>query len=169
MPDNVISVLTFKSVETILDCGGTQSWVLDSNRARNCKYAVVCRNAHYPGVEGKETHGHAFMIGKVSEVVPSTETKGRWLVKFSHYAVSDFGLQWDSRNPVAYYTTDDYISTKDYKGIDFNALDFEPMPEPAQTEDAPLPKVGLTMAEAKEGLAITFGVDPAAIEITIRG
>lgn len=169
MPDNVLSVLTFKSVETLEDCGGTQSWVLDRNRAKACKYAVVCRNAHYPGVEGKEPHGHAFMVGKISDVVASTETEGRWLVKFSEYAVGDFGPQWESRNPVAYYTTADYVTTKGYKGIDFESLDFKPMPEPAQIEDAPSTKVGLTMIEAKQGLAITFGVEPAAIEITIRG
>jgi len=28
---------------------------------------------------------------------------------------------------------------------------------------------GLTMAQAKKGLALTFGVSPEAIEITIRG
>jgi len=31
------------------------------------------------------------------------------------------------------------------------------------------PEVGLTLAEAKKGLAIAFGVDPEAIEITVRG
>jgi len=35
-------------------------------------------------------------------------------------------------------------------------------------EDLPRPPVKLTIAEAKEGLAATFGVPPGAVEITIR-
>jgi hypothetical protein len=60
-------------------------------------------------------------------------------------------------------------------GIDPSQLEWERMPEPNETSspttevkalavDAPL-----TMAEAKKGLALTFGVAPEAIEITIRG
>jgi hypothetical protein len=111
------------------------------------------------------------MIGKIADVVPSEETEGRWLVTFSHYVTGDFGPQWDSRNPVAYYTTDDYKSHEDYQGIDFETLDFQPMPEPIQIEDATptKSKSGLTIAEAKAGLAHTFGVTPSDIEIVIRG
>ena len=62
-------------------------------------------------------------------------------------------------------------------GIDFSKLNWEAMPEP---DDTPAPVVKplqvsrlavgpLTMAEAKNGLALTFNVPPEAIEITIRG
>lgn len=169
MSEKVLSVLTFKSVDNILNVGGTQSWVLDRNRAKACKYVVICRNAYHPNVEGQEEHGHAFMIGKVKDVVPSTENKDRWLILLSEYTVDDFGHQWEGRNPVAYYSTDDYATGEDYDGIDFDALSFMPMPEPVQTEDGIPAKPGLTIAEAKAGLAATFGVDPSAIEILIRG
>jgi hypothetical protein len=43
------------------------------------------------------------------------------------------------------------------EGDDIDADDDEPVPRP------------LTIAEAKAGLAETFGVSPDAIEITIRG
>ncbi|WP_267427211.1 hypothetical protein [Methylobacterium sp. GC_Met_2] len=169
MSDKVISVLTFKSVDTILALGGTQSWVLDRNRAKACKYVVICRNAYHPDVEGTEEHGHGFMVGKIKDVVPSTETKDRWLILVSEYAVGDFGPQWEGRNPVAYFSTDDYVPSEGYGGLDFDALVFKPMPEPVQAEDGPSAKAGLTIAEAKAGLAVTFAVDPSAIEITIRG
>ncbi len=124
MSDKVVSVLTFKSIETMLSVGGTQSWTLDPERAKSCKYAVVCRNANTREAEGPEEHGSAFMIGIVEEVVPSTETAGRWLIKFSHYAKCELLDQWgERRNPVAYWTTDDY-------DLDFESLEFLPMPKP---------------------------------------
>ena len=72
----------------------------------------------------------------------------------------------DSRNPVRFYTTDQYEGD-----IDFDTLKWTPMPErsanPAKV--TPKSKSALTIAEAKAGLAETFGVDPSAIEIMIRG
>lgn len=162
MTDNVISVLTFKSIDTILEVGGTQSWTLDRARAKGCKYAVVCRNAHHAEVEGPEAHGSAFMIGKVADVVPSTDTQGRWLILFSEYALVNVGDQWEGRNPVRFWTTDDYPD------IDFDELEWQPMPEFSAGEAATIKGRGLTIAEAKAGLSLTFGVDPSAIEIIIR-
>jgi hypothetical protein len=71
------------------------------------------------------------------------------------------------RNPVKY-------STLKKLGIDLSTLEWAPMPEltePAPEAKAPAATTGapLTMAEAKRGLALTFGVSPEAIEITIRG
>lgn len=164
MSENVVQVLTFKSVATILAVGGTQSWALDRNRAKGCKYAVCCRNANTREAEGNEAHGSAFIVGKVSDVVPSTDHDGRWLILFSEYATVNVGEQWEGRNPVRFYTVEDYDGH-----IDFDALDWRPMPKPkAETAAAPA-KQGMTITQAKEALAATFGVDPSAVEITIRG
>lgn len=166
MTDNVLQVFTYKSIETMLEVGGTQSWALDRNRAKGCKYVVMCRNAYHPDVEGPEAHHSAFMVGKIADVVPATEEPGRWLVLFDEYSVINVGDQWEGRNPVRFYTTDQYEGD-----IDFDTLKWVPMPERSATP----PKVtlksksALTIAEAKAGLAETFGVDPAAIEIMIRG
>ena len=168
MSDKVLSVLTFKSVETLKDNGGTQSWVLDRNRAKACKYVVICRNAYHDGVEGDEIHGHAFMLGKVKDIVPATDTAGRWLVLLSDYAVDDFGFQWEGRNPVAYYTTDDFSGDKEFKRIDFDKVEWKPMPEPGQVEDAPVIPVGLSLFDAKAGVALRYGVDPVNVEICVR-
>jgi hypothetical protein len=166
MTDNVLQVFTSKSVETMLEVGGTQSWALDRNRAKGCKYVVMCRNAYHPDVEGPEAHKSAFMVGKITDVVPATEETGRWLVLFDEYSVINVGYQWEGRNPVRFYTTDEYEGD-----IDFDTLKWTPMPErsaqPAKV--TPKPKTALTITEAKAGLAQTFGVDPSAIEIMIRG
>lgn len=164
MTENVVQVLTYKSIETMLATGGTQSWALDRNRAKGCKYAVCCRNANTRDAEGKEAHGSAFMVGKVSDVVPSTETDDRWLVRFSEYALVNVGDQWEGRNPVRFYTVEDYEGD-----IDFSALDWKPMPEPSAKLGGRPTEKGMTIAEAKVALAATFGVDPSAIEIIIRG
>jgi hypothetical protein len=47
-------------------------------------------------------------------------------------------------------------------------LKFIPMPTAAVTNEAPGAS-HMTIADAKKGLAATFGVSPEDIEITIRG
>lgn len=164
MTDNVLSVLTFKSVETIFDVGGTQSWSLSRERAMACKYAVVCRNAHHPDVEGQEAHQSAFMIGKISDVVPSTETEGRWLILFSEYALVNVGNQFEGRNPVRFWTTDDYDGD-----IDFSALNFKQMPQRNPLATNTPSNTGMSISEAKAALSLRYEVDPTNIDIIIRG
>ncbi len=164
MSDNVISVLTYKSVETIFDVGGTQSWSMSRERAMGCKYAVVCRNAHHSDVEGREAHHSAFMVGKILDVVPSTETEGRWLILFNEYALINVAEQFEGRNPVRFWTTADYS-----QDIDFDALDFKPMPK-IDIHSAPIKQgLGMSIAEAKTALSIRYEVDPSNIDIIIRG
>lgn len=163
MTENVLQVLTFKSIETILATGGTQSWALDRSRAKACKYVVCCRNANTRDSEGNEAHGSAFIVGIINDVIPSTETRDRWLVRFKEYALINVGDQWEGRNPVRFYTVEDY---KGY--IDFDALDWMPMPDSHWKPEAGA-ITPLTIREAKLALAETFAVDPTAIEITIRG
>ncbi len=73
------------------------------------------------------------------------------------------------RNPVRYVSIDDL-------GIDVKALSFQPMPTEAKetkvahdAAPAAASAKGMTIAEAKKALAVTFGVSPDAVEITIRG
>ena len=162
-------VFTAKSVERILQEGGTSSWRLDRNHARQCGFAVCTRNANADWVEGPEAHHAAFLVGKVSDVVPAPTTAGRYLIQFSEYALVTVPDAWKGdRNPVK------YADLKDL-GIDPAKLKWRPMPEPSEIPDStphtkPLATGSpLTMAEAKKGLALTFGVKPEAIEITIRG
>lgn len=162
---DVISVLTFKSVATILADGGSQSWVLDRMRASRCDYLVCCRNAKNPAVEGGEAHGTAFLVGKVKDVVASDEDDDRWKVTISEYAVVDWPDQWWGRNPVSYWKDSDF---KDGRGqpYDFKALNFQPVARPPAAS-ASVTK-GLTIPEAKAGLATMFNLPETAIEIVIR-
>jgi hypothetical protein len=173
-------VLTAKSVERIIEEGGTSSWRLDRNHARLCPYAVCTRNAYADWVEGSEPHHAAFLIGRVSDVVPAaateenqTGTKARYLIRFSQFARVNIPEVWKGdRNPVSYRSLEEL-------GIDPDALTWEDMPEAQEsgeavaavtsTPPARAPAGPLSIADAKRGLALTFSVPPEAVEITIRG
>ena len=165
MPENkVVVVFTAKSSDRILREGGTSSWRLDRNNARQCEFAVCTRNANANWVEGPEEHHSAFLVGKVKDVVPSLRHKGRFLVQFSEYAVVNVPEIWKGdRNPLKYA-----VSLQDL-GIDAAKLRWERMPKrrksPRKAQD---PAAPLALAEAKKRLALTFGVSTEAIEITIR-
>jgi hypothetical protein len=176
---DTIALFTAKSAERIIREGGTSSWRLDRNNARRCTYAVCVRNAHADWGDGKEQHHNAFLIGKVADVVSTDPTpennespKDRFLIRFSEFARIDIADAWPKgyRNPVRY-------STLEELGIDPAKLKWETMPEPteapsAEEDEAPAPPrsgEALTIAQAKQGLALTFGVPVEAVEITIRG
>ena len=178
MSEEVTVVFTAKSVERILREGGTSSWRLDRNHARQCAFVVCARNAYADWVEGAEAHHSAFLVGKVRDVVPCAATpeneseKNRYLIQFSEFARVNVADVWKGdRNPVRYVPVEEL-------GIDLSSLKWEAMPghenasEPAG-QVASLKKASgvqpLTMAEAKKGLALTFNVAPEAVEITIRG
>jgi hypothetical protein len=170
MSEKTAVFFTAKSVERILREGGTSSWRLDRNHARQCSFAVCTRNAHADWVEGQEAHRSAFLVGKVKDVVTSPKYDDRYLIQFSEYALVKISDVWKrDRNPVRYSTLEEI-------GIDPAKLKWEPMPKFVATpeiESSPIPLTdvvgALTMAEAKKGLSLTFGVPPEAIEITIRG
>jgi len=175
MSQEAIVVLTYKSIDTLLRQGGTSSWKLDRTRARRCAYAVCTRNAYDENTEGPEPHHTGFLVGKVRDVVPTPDRDGRFLVEFSEYALINEPEVWKGdRNPVRYANVEDL-------DIPFDTLKWRPMPPrpddaakaPAEpSQPAPAVSAGdrpLTMAEAKRGLALTFGVPSEAIEITIRG
>jgi hypothetical protein len=178
MTDTVI-LFTAKSAAHIIREGGTSSWRLDPGNARRCTYVVCVRNAHSSWGDGMEAHHTAFLIGKVSGVVPTEPTpendespKDRYLIKFNEYAEIDVPDSWPKgyRNPVRYSTIKDM-------GIDLATLDWKTMPEATEspTPEGPTASAAgrnggaLTIAEAKRGLALTFGVPSEAVEITIRG
>ena len=152
---DIVTVLTFKSVEEVLEVGGTQSWALDRKRAASCDYVVLCRNSKTRHSNGPEEHGTAFMVGKVKDVVPSTDIDGRWLILMSEYALIDVLDQWEGRNPVSYWKDSDY----DENDINFKTLVFQPLEGRSR---------GLTIAQAKAGLSLGLDVPESAIEIVVR-
>jgi hypothetical protein len=174
--EDVIVVFTARSPERIVREGGSQAWVLNAARAKQCSWLVCTQNRHNPNHEfsdATEPHGTAFLIGKVSGIRKSTEDKHigkeRWMIGISAFARVNIPDAWDhGRNPVR------YTSLAQLK-IDPAQLEFQPLPqEPGKIPTSTPPATSsststLTIAEAKKALAATFGVDPDAVEITIRG
>jgi hypothetical protein len=166
MENDVLALFTTKSAQDCFDVGGTQSWALNPVNARRCRYVVLCRN---PEADrgGKELHHTAFMIGRISAVVPSNETPSRWMLTFDEYALIDKPEVWkDWRNPVRY--------TEFAKlGISLAGIKFKPMPRSTKESRAKsLSQTGtptkFDIDTAKRGIAAYYNVKPEAVEITIR-
>jgi hypothetical protein len=169
-------VLTARGPATLLEETGTQAWRLKPDNAIKLKYCVCVqnrKNGHWGAAD--QEHHHAFMIGKIADVVPSPERPERYLVVFSEYARFDWPNSWPGlRNPVRYGHLEEFGIT------DPESLHWHPMPKPSgakpaarfaadQEQDEDADGFGpLTIAEAKAGLALGLGVPEAAIEITIR-
>ena len=129
------------------------------------------RTSSTPSRTRTAPHRSAFLVGRISQVVPATapEDTGRWMIQFSEYARTDQASVWTGdRNPVRYTTLDEL-------GIDVDSLQFEKSQVVDSPTDAAQPGAagglgaGLTIREAKAGLAQTYGVGVDAIEIVIRG
>lgn len=173
--NSAISVFTARGIEMILADGGSQAWVLDAKRARGCEYVVCVQNCGKADDWGHVSAPHhtAFLVGRLKDVVHSEreDCDNRWLLTFSEYAEVDIADAWPGyRNPVFYTDLEHF-------GIDLDTLQFHPMPLVQEQEPVLAQKTGaasahdgpLTIAQAKRGLAITFGVEPADIDITVRG
>jgi hypothetical protein len=176
--ENTIVVFTARSPGRIIEEGGSQAWVLNPARGKNCEFLVCTQNRHNPDHEfsdATEEHGAAFLVGKISGIVASPEGRDdRWLIEISEFARINKPDVWNWRNPVRYTSLSEL-------GIDLAGVKFEPTPNakerPAKREAArpreavatAWPPATLTIPEAKKALAATFGVKPDAVEITIRG
>src|SRR5947209_6330878 len=72
MPDTIF-LLTGRSIERLLDEGGSQAWRLDAPHAREMRFAVCCQNRYPPSNDGfyagTAPHRSAFLVAKVSGVV----------------------------------------------------------------------------------------------------
>jgi hypothetical protein len=157
---DTVLVLTWKGIKTMVREGGCGYWRANAQSLSSCKYLVATRNSRRSEREGDEPHGAAFLVGEVSGV--SQEGK-RYIIKLKRFALLEHPGVWTSggSNPVHYES----FETLD---IDRRKLKWQPWPHPGQAAtlqgDQPL-----TMAEAKRGLALTFGVEPEQVEITIKG
>jgi hypothetical protein len=178
-------VFTFKSIEHICTVGGTQSWRMHQSHFGTFDYVICARNRRREDVEGPEEHGSAFLIGKVRDIVPSTEhddpDKPRFLIRMTEAAIirDKLGFWKWGRWPVHY-------DSLDALGIDPSDYDFKPLPELLagirQTSEgldelaAPsllVPAPGRrswkeAIEHAKTSLATELGLNVEAIEIAVR-
>ncbi|WP_108461487.1 hypothetical protein [Devosia naphthalenivorans] len=159
----VIRLFTSETAEEIAAKGGSFAWKLNTTKANLCSYALLYHNARGRIGRKSTAHGAAFLVGRISSLMPQPE--GRYAVMFDEVAEPASSEEWPKthQNPVNYMEVDDGI----FQGLKFVPLDHASVPvsllSPAQAEG------GLTIARAKELLAAHYGVSPQAIEITIRG
>ena len=180
---NVVEVFTNKSTDFMLEREGSASWVMSVSKSTRLEYCVCCRNDVQPREDDRgarpERRNEAFLVGKVSgiELVERQNDRNRYLIIFSEYAeVSVPHFRHGSvRNPVVYSDVDHCR----LRGLDISKLHFRPMPAPTK----PYARLGassvllslagerggLSIAQAKEELAVFYDTPIEAIEITIRG
>jgi hypothetical protein len=167
--DLAIVVFTADTRDSILRQRGSGDWVVSAKKADSCKYIVCCRKPNWSnrkeGIPGRA----AFLIGRVAGLLERANSENdrdqrRYLIQMADYAELEKPGVWKDkvRNPVAY-------STLSELQIDLRGLKFNPMPAGARTTDDNPGANHMTIADAKKGLAETFGVSPDDIEITIRG
>jgi hypothetical protein len=121
MAHTAVVVFTAKNGQRILKDGGSRDWRLNADRARRSEFLVCTQNRHHPdedsGVLGA-SHGAAFLIGRITDVVPSQEP-GRWLICIGEYVACDIPNIWGklghARYPVRYTTLEEL-------GIDLHRL-----------------------------------------------
>jgi hypothetical protein len=170
VPHSAIAVFTADSRDEILAVGGSVSWVVAEKQARRREFLVCIRNARGVDFHDHEPHGTAFLVGRISGLKPyGHDKKGmpRFIIEISDHALIDHPEAWGEwRNPVKYTTLEEL-------GIDPKKLKFKPTTATKEPPPPPAPdrsKTGaLTIAEAKAGLALQFGVPPEGIEILIKG
>jgi hypothetical protein len=176
MAKGALIVFTAKSTSSILEAGGTQSWVLNPSNMTAIEYVVCTRNAdrkfdeecgHRP-----EPHRAAFLVGKVSGIrkVGVFNGRDRYIILFSEYAeVLIPKFRGHERNPVTYGDTDSLR----IKGLDISKLKFKPMPKAeglaAAGAATSAPATGLSIEEAKKGLSARYGIAEANIQIVMTG
>jgi hypothetical protein len=181
MSDECIAVFTGESPHHILRQGGSRAWVLAPNRARKCRYLVCVQNQYHPDrdfSDASEPHGAVFLVGKISDVIPDSSRSDRWQIRINEYTLHAVMNAWKGwRNPVRYTTLEEV-------GINLEDLTFRSVSDGQRdlsiTTDQQVPAVAqgkqdngsitpLSIAQAKAGLAVYYGVSQEAVEIVIRG
>lgn len=148
----VIMTFTYRALDRILSEGGSGAWTCKQSTAAECKYLIVTRNSHgvparhgHPGypAEGNEPHGTAFLIGRVSKVIPDPDVDPdpkatpRYRICIDRWAPLNLPKVWKGdRLPFRYTTLEECGIT------DVDALDWQDMPPP---KAEPVSQAGATV------------------------
>lgn len=165
---DAIAIFTDAPVSDIIAAGGSGDWVLNPNKASRRRYLVCCRKHHHKNQKDGAAHRSAFLVGIISSInareATNNRNQRRYFIEISEVARIDKPNVWGKwQNPVVYTSLGEL-------GIELKSLKFLPLSDvaAASAEQAAVPG-RLTIAQAKKALAITFGVKPEDIEITVRG
>jgi hypothetical protein len=165
---SVVKVLTNKSFARMVEEGGIGDWRGDASRLARMEYVVCTRNARAPDSPHDVPHGSAFLVGKIVGVMAVGD--GRVRIVINEYAddvVEDFVWR-GSKNPVRYL---DKPSAERQLKRKLDELEFKPFPKHSgghATGACGSSNGGLTIPQAKAGLAKTLGIDESKIEILIK-
>lgn len=160
MSDTSDTIVTYtrNQLENIIEAGCDQSWVLNQNRAKSCKYLICCHS------EGAK-RGNAFLVAQISRIrlVDKSSKNNRWAIDISNYANVDISGIWEGwQNPV-HYTSSEKLKQKN---IDLSTIEFKKLSSHEKKLDDIPP---LTLEQAKQGLAKYFNINIQQIEILIKG
>jgi len=160
---DTVVVFTWKDTDSMTAEGGCGYWKADIRRLRDCSYLVATANANAEDTNfTAQQHGQAFLVGKVAGTFRSPKYPDRVVITISEYAEVDIPDVWPGNQNPVYYTSFEALD------IDPDKLHWQPFPAVEQ-QPQPAEDGGLTVEEAKRGLAKKFGVTPEQIEIVIRG
>lgn len=172
MADKVVAVFSGKDyAEDMRQEGGSGHWLASPVRVEESNFLLVVRNRRETWAKKDHSHGTAFLVGRGLGSKRSPYT-GRIVITFKEYAIIEVPGAWGKctggqRYPVAYLDRSDVEKNLEIKFDELEWLPYEEAEMEAAEEeieeDPPL-----TIAQAKRGLAKTFGVDEKSIEITIR-
>jgi len=163
-----IVCMTGKDKKTMVKEGGVAYWKASGSSLDECKsgYVIAIRNRRSNWCNGPEKHREPFLIGKYSgyEVEPESKRK---IIKISHYAVLNKidPIMWKGASPI-HYLKQGSIESLGIKTDELTWIKWEDKNDTKNTDTAE--DLPLSLEQAKIGLALTYGVEPKDIKITIE-
>ena len=166
--EDTLCIRTRDSLAKILSANNSAAWFLKVKRARAAKY-LVCVSIDPDHPQHKR---RAFLVAEISEVTldsSASQERSRYAICFQRYALLeplDQPVMTGSQNPVRWGQLADFIS------VEAERLAWEDAPPKTRaysysTQEPREAQGGLSVEEAKRGLAARFGVPEGAITITI--
>ena len=166
-PDSIV-IFTKDKPESVIAANGSGSWRVNVEKWDGAIDWLILTNKI--GDTRQVT-----LVGRVVGFEPDMggRNPGRYAIKIDAYALmddADLTFSSKSTNPVQFRKAVDVL------GFDPSAREMAPVPEQTlrqSYEDSDKltkqpPAKPLTIAQAKEGLAVSFGISPDQVEITIR-
>jgi hypothetical protein len=165
--NDTLCVTTRDPLQDILAANNSAAWFLQPKRARMARY-LVCAAMDS---DDPSRNRRPFLIAEISNVVLDPEASAkrpRYAVCFQRYAALDVAQEkplTGSQNPVRWGEHEKLITAR----LDRLAWKDVPSKSLPYSYSVREPRVaGLTIEEAKRGLAARFGVSEGAITITIQ-
>jgi hypothetical protein len=161
--NDTVMVFTSKSLKTMKIEGGSGNWAANKRRVEHVKWLVATRNHKSNWTQGDEEHGSAFLIGRVTGVMPaSAPEEGRFVIVFDRFAELNIPKAWtNNRNPVAY-------TSLNTLGIDPDKLDWKDfVTAPVSSEIPTMLAPATVVDQARAMIANALSISPDAVKITV--